>query len=77
MELLIRNFNVDTADKVMCLDYLSVSWDGVLYDCDFNQQLDMPVLHGRPLPSQSGTYLCFNISLYTVFFCFLYFLELK
>jgi hypothetical protein len=28
---------------------LSVGWDGVLYDCDFNQMLDLPVSFGSPL----------------------------
>jgi hypothetical protein len=32
----------------MCRNTLSVSWDGKLYDCDFNQMLDLPVSAGRP-----------------------------
>jgi hypothetical protein len=32
----------------MCRSYLSVGWDGTLYDCDFNQMLDLPVDHGAP-----------------------------
>jgi radical SAM/Cys-rich protein len=39
MELLVRNFNVETVPKLMCLDMISVGWDGKIYDCDFNQQL--------------------------------------
>ena len=31
------------APGVMCRDTISVSWDGGLYDCDFNQMLDLPV----------------------------------
>jgi len=31
---------------VMCRDTLSVGWDGLLYDCDFNQMLDLPVASG-------------------------------
>ena len=27
----------------MCRDLVSVSWDGRVFDCDFNQQLDMPM----------------------------------
>ena len=30
----------------MCRDTLSVGWDGALYDCDFNQMLDLPVAGG-------------------------------
>jgi hypothetical protein len=32
----------------MCRSMLSVGWDGTLYDCDFNQMLDLPVAHGAP-----------------------------
>ena len=32
----------------MCRTTLSVGWDGTLYDCDFNQMLDLPV--GERLP---------------------------
>jgi len=39
MELLVRNFNVDTTKSLMCLDTVSVRYDGSIYDCDFNQQL--------------------------------------
>ena len=41
MELLIRNYNLKTVDKLMCLNLLSVNWDGRIFDCDFNQQLDI------------------------------------
>jgi len=43
MQLLVQNFNVQAAEAVMCRDLISVSWDGFLYDCDFNQMLEMPV----------------------------------
>mmetsp|Transcript_9669 Transcript_9669/g.15531 ORF Transcript_9669/g.15531 Transcript_9669/m.15531 type:complete len:462 (+) Transcript_9669:116-1501(+) len=46
MKLLVDNFNPAAADGVMCRDLVSVSWDGRLYDCDFNQQLDMPMPAG-------------------------------
>jgi hypothetical protein len=32
----------------MCRHTLSVGWDGRLYDCDFNQMLDLPVAPGVP-----------------------------
>jgi len=41
MELLINNFNPSTLGGLMCLNTLSIGWDGKLYDCDFNQMLDM------------------------------------
>ena len=36
-------FNPTAARGVMCRNTLSVGWDGTLYDCDFNQMLEMPV----------------------------------
>jgi len=48
MDLLVRSFNPAAAGGVMCRTYLSVGWDGTLYDCDFNQMLALPVDHGAP-----------------------------
>ncbi|NQS99828.1 MAG: arsenosugar biosynthesis radical SAM protein ArsS, partial [Candidatus Omnitrophica bacterium] len=36
MKLLMDNFNKDTLAGVMCRNLLSVGWDGIVYDCDFN-----------------------------------------
>ena len=41
MENLVTAFNPRAVDGLMCLDTLSVGWDGALYDCDFNQMLDL------------------------------------
>lgn len=41
--LLLNNFNPLAVDGLMCRSLLSVGWDGRLYDCDFNQMLDLPV----------------------------------
>ena len=35
------NFNPDTVDNVMCTNTISVSYDGQIYDCDFNQMLHL------------------------------------
>ncbi len=43
MQLLVANYNTQAKDSVMCRSVLSVSWDGYLYDCDFNQMLGIPV----------------------------------
>ena len=43
MEKLITAFNPAAAQHVMCRNTISVSWDGYLYDCDFNQMLDLKV----------------------------------
>lgn len=37
--LLVDNFNAGAGEGVMCRGTVSVSWDGSMYDCDFNQQL--------------------------------------
>lgn len=43
MTTLVNAFNPATIDGLMCRNTLSVSWDGKLYDCDFNQMLDLPI----------------------------------
>jgi len=48
MELLASAFNPATLDGLMCRRQVSISWDGYLYDCDFNQMLDMKVGGGKP-----------------------------
>jgi len=41
-------FNPDAAPNVMCRSLVSVGYDGLLYDCDFNQMLDLPVSASVP-----------------------------
>ena len=48
MEKLISAFNPAAAKNVMCKFTLSVGWDGFLYDCDFNQMLELSVSNGAP-----------------------------
>ena len=43
MEKLVAAFNPATIQGLMCRNTISVSWDGYLYDCDFNQMLDLKV----------------------------------
>lgn len=43
MEKLANAFNPSAATGVMCRNTVSVGWDGRLYDCDFNQMLEIPV----------------------------------
>lgn len=49
MELLIGAFNPGTIDGLMCRETISVGWRGEVYDCDFNQQLDLQWENGRRL----------------------------
>jgi radical SAM/Cys-rich protein len=48
MERLANAFNPAAARGVMCRNTLSVGWDGLLYDCDFNQMLELPLSYGAP-----------------------------
>ncbi len=43
MHRLVDSFNPKTLDSLMCRNTLSVGWDGYIYDCDFNQMLDLKV----------------------------------
>lgn len=43
MEKLVEAYNPSTVEGLMCRNTISVSWDGYLYDCDFNQMLDLKV----------------------------------
>jgi radical SAM/Cys-rich protein len=53
MELLMSAFNAATVEGLMCRNTLSVGWRGEVYDCDFNQQLDMQWQN----PDESGLFL--------------------
>ncbi len=48
MQRLIDAYNPSAAAGVMCRSTLSVGWDGRLYDCDFNQMLDLPLAPDLP-----------------------------
>ncbi|MFN3851318.1 MAG: arsenosugar biosynthesis radical SAM (seleno)protein ArsS [Spirosomataceae bacterium] len=43
MEKLVAAYNPVAAESVMCRNTLSISWDGYLFDCDFNQMLELKV----------------------------------
>ncbi len=43
MELLVQSFNPATVGALMCRDTISVSWQGEVFDCDFNQMLKIPL----------------------------------
>lgn len=51
LELLVNHFNPGTLNGLMCRSTLSVGYDGLLYDCDFNQML------GLTPPDRAGVYL--------------------
>lgn len=47
-EKLVGAFNPAAARGVMCRSLVSVGWDGALFDCDFNQMLELPLTAGQP-----------------------------
>jgi radical SAM/Cys-rich protein len=51
MNLLESSFNRSTLEQVMCRNLISIGWEGLVYDCDFNQMLDLPIRDraGKPL----------------------------
>ncbi len=49
MDLLAGSFNLHTVDGLMCRNTLNIGWRGEVYDCDFNQMLDLQWNDGRPL----------------------------
>ena len=53
--LLEASFNPSTIPQLMCRNTISVSWDGFVYDCDFNQMLDLRLKHGGALRIEDVT----------------------
>jgi radical SAM/Cys-rich protein len=50
MSLLVNHFNPDAVAGLMCRNLVSVGYQGNLYDCDFNQMLEIPLgIEGRQL----------------------------
>ena len=47
MDKLINSFNPDAAKGIMCRSMISVGYDGKIYDCDFNQMLEMQLINGN------------------------------
>ncbi|KRT56306.1 arsenosugar biosynthesis radical SAM (seleno)protein ArsS [endosymbiont of Ridgeia piscesae] len=54
LDLLRSSFSPDNLQEVMCRSLISVDWQGRVYDCDFNQMLDMPISdENSPRPTLS------------------------
>jgi radical SAM/Cys-rich protein len=45
--LLVDNFNPDAAENIMCRRLISIDYNGIGYNCDFNQALDLPISDSR------------------------------
>ena len=48
MDLLLRSFNPANVNGLMCRNTLNIGWRGEVYDCDFNQMLDLQWRDGGP-----------------------------
>ena len=46
-QLLVSHFNADTVDSLMCQHLISLDWEGRIFDCDFNQMLEIPFAGGE------------------------------
>jgi len=47
LSLLVNHFNPATVPQLMCRSLVSVSWEGRVHDCDFNQMLDLETPSGK------------------------------
>jgi radical SAM/Cys-rich protein len=55
MGLLVNHFNGATVPELMCRTLVSVGWDGALYDCDFNQMIELPLGAAPPATARPLT----------------------
>ena len=68
--LLVNHFNPATVPELMCRKTLSVAWDGALYDCDFNQALDLPMRGPHTLFELSSARALSGLAVTTGAHCF-------
>jgi len=47
LKLLVENFNPAAAENLMCRSLISVDYRGLVYNCDFNQALDLPIVDSK------------------------------
>jgi radical SAM/Cys-rich protein len=73
LQLLVRNFNSEVAKNIMCRNLLSIDYRGTVYNCDFNQALNLPVTNnsGKPITiEQLDNTLQGNVEIITDQHCF-------
>lgn len=73
LQLLVRNFNSEVAKNIMCRNLLSIDYRGTIYNCDFNQALNLPVTNnsGKPITiEQLDNTLQGNVEIITDQHCF-------
>ena len=54
LALLKQSHRHENLEAIMCLDLVSIDWQGYVYDCDFNQMLGLPLRHGDRVRSHVG-----------------------
>ncbi|MFZ5798256.1 MAG: radical SAM/Cys-rich domain protein [Desulfobulbus sp.] len=69
MAKLVHSFNPATLQGLMCRTLISVSWDGLLYDCDFNLAAGLPY-SGEPVHVSTVTELPEGVAVMTDEYCF-------
>lgn len=72
-ELLVDSFNPEVVENIMCRHLVSVDYRGLLYNCDFNQALGLPIINaGREAVSieQLEDVLCGGVGIVTDRHCF-------
>ena len=72
-QLLVNNFNATTVEQLMCRHLINLDWEGRVFDCDFNQMLDIPLsgretrylwdieidgVHGQPIATNRHCFGC-------------------
>lgn len=62
MQLLIDNYQASNLQTVMCRNTVSVDYQGNLYDCDFNQMLEMPAVNEQQTPRHINDLLQSDLS---------------
>ena len=55
MRRLEQGFNPATVPNLMCRTLISLRWDGALFDCDYNQSLDLQIRNGSPMNIQKAS----------------------
>ena len=56
MELLVNAYNPATVNGLMCRNTVSIGWDGCIYDCDFNQMLELDARYPGGEPVHIGEF---------------------
>lgn len=70
---LVENLNLEAAENIMCRSLVSVDYRGVLYNCDFNQALGLPIIDSKGIPAaieQLEDILSGNLEIITAEHCF-------